>query len=469
MIWLRLFISLALPSAGGYLFISWALDGKDRPGPVERVILGFGAGAGLLALEIFIIGLIGLPFSFSLAAAVFILLALPFLFLRRMHPGAGQNPGHTAGANNRQGAFMVALAAALFLWIGLKTGFVLYEGFNRPIVSLDAWWNWSSGAKFFYYSRGLVLDPSNEHFFGSTYRPFLGYPILNSLLQVWVSLALGTFHEAMAKAWAPIYFIGVVWLVFFAIRREAGFLPALLTAFFLSTAPLLTYHAVDAYSDLPLSFYVLAGSIFLWRHMEGGGAREAAISGLFFSVGAFTKNEGLVYLAAAWLALLGHSVFEGRSLRPVAYFTASALLYLSPWLLFKASYGLGYGHGYGLGTQADIAGGVKWVSSAHLEVIGVFFKELFLTANHSFVFHFLALSTVLAFGSIVRSKIKYLYFIVIFMVVVFLLNYTLTEDYRYVLDRSAVNRNALTFLPLAFFIAGLLSSRALKGPGAHEK
>ncbi|MFQ5442540.1 MAG: hypothetical protein ACE5EB_07440 [Thermodesulfobacteriota bacterium] len=467
---MKVLIALILPSVLGYLIVSLADGRGGRGGLGEKLAIGFGAGYGIVVYEIFLMGLAGIPLTLTFITAIIILSIFLLIVIRLRLPfGAGAS-ARIEGVTHQRDPFKIFFASALILWITLKVLFVLYGGLYFPILSQDTWWNWSGTAKFFFYSKSLVLDPSNEHFFGTGYRPFLGYPLLNPLMQLWTALIIGDFHEALVKACMPVYYISCLAVVFFAVKKEGGFYAGLLTAFFLSAAPLMTYHAVDAYSDLPLAFYVLSGSVFLWRYMEEGGESRAALSGLLFAMGAFTKNEGVVYLAAGFMAITAFNLLEKRrEWKSILYFSVPALLYIGPWLLFKAYYGIGYGHGSGVGVGAeDVAGGLVLSGALHPGVIPVFFKEIFLTINHGLVFPFLALIAVLGVRTLMRSNIKYLILIIILAAAVFLADYIVTDDFIFVFNRTGMNRNALTFLPLSFLAAGLLTSRLLKGLSKKE-
>lgn len=467
MIWLKLILAIGLPVAGGFFLVSSFL--RERGSNFfERLFLGYGAGLGVISYFIFLLGAFEVPYSLASVSSPFLLTGIVFaavFFLTATdRKGAA---GHTpAFETNAQGALVKLLISVLIIWVGFKISFVLFEGLTRPIIAQDSWFNRS--AKVFFYAKGLMLDPSNEHFFGRGYRIILGYPLLTFMEQIWVSFVIGGFHESLAKAWAPFYFVSVISLVFFTVKKEGGLLPALLTACLLSAAPLLTFHALESYSDIALSYNLLAGSILLWRYMEkGGGNGEAALSGLFFGMAAFTKSEGLIYLAAAGAALFSYNVIEKRyRWKSVLYFAVAAMVYILPWLIFRAHYGLGYGHGYGTGVgAADELGAIPW-SKPHFEIWGIFFKEVFLSVDNGHIFAFLGFISLIGSGVIIRSNIKYLLLILVIILCGFLAVYTMTHDYQYVLNRMATNRNLLTLVPLAALIAGLAATRVahmLKG------
>jgi hypothetical protein len=458
--WLRFSIALAIPALSGFVFISWLR--REGAGLFENVFLGFGAGVGLLSFETFLLGLAGIPYGFASIAAVQALFTLPFLAGLYIDRGVSIPGPLKLRPAFDAGLLKVVVSSAVIVWLACKASFVLYEGLNRPILHhVDVWLNWSSVAKVFFYNRYLVLDPSDENFFGSAYRLYQGHPLLNPLTQVWVSTALGDFHEVLAKGWMPFYFISTLGVFFTTIRKEAGGFVALLSTFFLSTAPLFTYHAIDGYSDLPLAFYALSGTVILLRYMDGGGRRELVLSGLLFSMGAFTKSEGLIYLAAAGLVLFSYNMIERKRDWPgLLYFALPALAYIMPWVAFKAYYGLGFGHGYG-------AGAVTWTREFHPEVFGIYLRELFLTSNHGLTFSIFTVLVVTGIRTVMRTNIKYLCLTVLIVMAAFLFLYATTRDFTAVIYRTGTNRNVLTFMPIAFLAATLLAVRAL-GLGRGE-
>ncbi len=469
MTWIRMILALGLPALCGYAFISCFIGGVGWERRALLVFLGFGAGLGIVSLVMFLMGVADIPYSGAAITAALSALTIVFIVVHVVYPAPAPMPEPRAARPHvpdagRATRLRTILAVVLVVWIGLKVCFVLYDGFSRPIVSQDSWWNWSSGAKFFFYNRGLLLDPADEHFLGRGYRVFIGYPLLNTLSQTWTSYALGGFHESLAKAWVSLFYVSVLGTVFFTIKKEAGPFIALITAFFLSSAPLLTYHSFDAYSDLPLAFYVLSGAILMWRYMDGyGGRRTAALSGVFFAMGAFTKNEGLVYLGAAALALLAYNIIEKEyRWKDLLYFIIPAALYIGPWIIFKAYYSIGYGHGYGIGVgKSDVTGAIPMAAEVHFEVVPIFLKELLLSVNHAMVFPFLILAALIVPCKFIGSKVKYLYLIIAVAISALLFIYATTSDYIYILNRAAANRNILAFVPLAFLAAGLMAAKLL--------
>ena len=463
MIWIGLLVAYALPLLSGLAFVLWVLKGARSLDVAESFVIALAVGFGLTSMETFVLSLAGIPLTFfSLSLVQFAVLVFFAALVFRKRPALNVlffTPDRAEGVKDN---IRLAASIILTLIIIIKAVFIIYEGLNRPIYSHDAWWHLSAGAKFFFYERSLVLDPASEYFFGTGYRAFLGYPLNNSLIQLWISLGVGSFDEILAKSWSALFFIAIVTLIYRAVIREGGPFKALVAAFFISVVPLLTYHAMDAYSDIILAFYVLCGALLLWRYFEGGANVLVILSGLLFSMAFFTKSEGVVYYFSATLALILFVIFERRrDAVGILYFLLPGLVYLSPWLLFNAYHGIGFGHGTGQ-ANAGSTSGILFESSLHFEVIPVFFTELFLSINHGLIFLFLLVFTVVGIKTVLKTRLVYLYIMLLASVVGFLIIYMATSDFIYALNGVSINRNILTFVPLSYLIGSILAVRLLK-------
>ena len=452
---------------------------EDDGGLVERLSAGFGLGMGLLTVEIFLLGLIGIDFSLlSITAASALSTALLYYLFGRLRgrgalslfscrhkglPASGSGGGCMGWGG---GSLVFFFTVAMLCWILLRVGFVFFEAFNRPVFAIDMWSNWAAGAKFFFYEKGFALDPAAPHYFGSGYRSFLGHPLHTTLCQLWAALWVGGFHEALVKAWSAFYFVALLGLFYSGLRRETTRFYALAGVFFLSGAPLILYHGTEGLSDLPLAFHAFASVLFFWRYVRESKRGSLVLSGIFMGLAVFTKNEGLLF-AAALAPVLVLSVFlKRRRWGDIAAFIGPLILVAAPWIVFKLAYGLGFGHS---GTQ----GGLVWLgdpkpgfavaSGIHWEVIGVGLREIFIDrANFNLIVPFwLAISFIGAGRGLSRalaSDIKYLYLIIFELIVFFTFIY-LTLEVSAVVEGSGIHRNLMTFIPLIFFTALLLLSR----------
>lgn len=341
-------IALLLPTVLGYFVITLVLKKgeKSATGLLERCSMAYPLGMGMLSLQMFLLGLLRVPLTlFAVTSVIAIEIAILAFWARRM--GAVLFPRPSFGLLNElrdRGVSPLRKAALVLLacWIAAKLGSVLYEASLRPIFAWDVWANWAVGAKSFYYSRSLLLDVPAGLFFGAnTVSRIISYPLHNPLMQVWLGLWAGGFDEVLVKFWSPVTLLSMAGGLYAFARREIGGLAALgIVAVFLG-APLLSYHSIEAYSDLLLGaslFFALLSFVSVMR----GRTAYLPLIGAFSAVALFTKNEApgfvfpLMLSAGAWL-------WFNRKQEPFAKSLVSLLGPLTavlPWFLFKFAYSL---------------------------------------------------------------------------------------------------------------------------------
>jgi hypothetical protein len=464
---LRLAYAISLPTVTGFLFVSYFVPPDRKQCIYEKLFLGFGLGAGLLTLEMFIAGWLGIPFSLSLFSAMQL---LTIMCMAGLLSKSGHSLKHIIGIwPHREKVTPIPkvtlpqLLLGVFFtsWILLKLFFVIDEGARWPVYAWDDLFNWSSGAKYFFYAKGLALDQSSEHFFGSGYRTFLNYPLHVPLLQVWFSLCLGSVNEVLMKYWNVVYFISMVGIVFFATQRECSLLVALLTAFFLSSVPLLTFHAIDAYADLPLSYYALGSVVCFRRCMNACEDPADNTYGSFVLMGAFTafclwtKLEGglfcLAFSGTVLLYLLTRKgAFKSFAKRCAAYAIPLCIVGI-PWLAFLSFY-----HITGRGLEHFLTAGL------HVEVIPMIVNRIVYSANFNLIFIFLPLIIILGRKAILQSELQYLLLPILTVLLLYLFIYLTTDNFKYVMDLTSVNRNLLTVIPMMYYASGLIVAQLLE-------
>ena len=465
-------IALLVPAINGYLFCSIFLAGDDNSGVLERLAFGYGAGIGILTIEIFLTGLAGIPFTLAilggLQAVTFTILLCVLYFTghaRSLNPCTGRSGASLCGCPSsfKGSKLTVAIMTVLALWIIFKLCFVLSDGMLRPALSVDTYGHWSAGAKAFYYDRGLMLDKGPEEFFGRAYRYSVGYPLLTPLAGLWIALWTGEFHEVYVTAWAPLYYIALVSLFFTAIKREAGSKAALIGTALLASMPLITYHAIDAYADLPLSCYALSAALCLYRFTGSGERRTLALSGFFLGLIVFTKNSGVIFVVAAALTLALYLLMERReAIKNGFTIFAAFIITAGPWLLFNQTLKSCCTAITVIGNVASgSSGSAEAVGRPALEILLLSLKAFFLTPNFGFGFALWCVSIIFGARLILSSSLRYLYLFTIAVVGMLLLLY-MTRYNHYVTTGFGIHRHAIAYVPIMTFGAVIVVKRILR-------
>ncbi|MCI0620578.1 MAG: hypothetical protein L0387_02725 [Acidobacteria bacterium] len=344
---IRVLAALVLVLAAGYLTLR-ALAG-ERPSlqSLELWSLAFGGGTGVLSLGMFYLAYCGillsslnvLIFAAGLLAVLAILQVLKFRS-RRMRQVSRPVLQFTRKAAQPNHPFSpvewVTLAVVGFCFL-----IVFADACSQPLLSFDARAIWAFKAKVLYFEQGIY----NEAFLDAErLHAKTRYPQLIPLAETFIARVSGSFNERAFKLLFPCYFVSLVLLVGWELRREFSRRHALLATSFFAALPVFTIYAngggASGYADLPLAFYCTALTTRLFRWLQDGSACALRVAVLLACLTAFTKTEGLALVfvtfsvtAFAGLFLFGRSL---RSLRPLIAAVSAALICLTPWFIYKA-------------------------------------------------------------------------------------------------------------------------------------
>jgi hypothetical protein len=445
--------ALAVPSVLGYLIVSVLLRDETKTGVLGRLCLAYPIGAGIVTVQMFLLGLMRIPLTlwFSAAPPLLEIAGLFLLIGKRRIPLAGRPSfglvSEILGSSSR---LKKAALVMLFALAAAKVGSIFIETYLRPIFAWDSFANWSAGAKAFFYSHGLLLDGRPGDFFGrGLLNRNANYPPFDPLMQVWMSLWVGRFDEVLVKFWSPLYlFCMVVYLYLFMARETSRVVSLAMLVLFLSS-PLLAVHSIEVYSDVPLSAYILFSLIMFLRAMRKEYSYWA-LMGLFAGEALFIKDEAPFFviplLAAAFLFYR-----QGRKDKTIPRkLPAGSLLGLLlpvPWFVFKFSHGLGFGADY-------INAAFTFRPEMIMKAIGM------MLSLHDFNVFLPFFPLLLVLSPRPQRELPFLLFPIVCYAVFFMALYSLTQFYSFysgsLMFNTAVFRNTLTYYPAICFLTFLL-------------
>ena len=174
---------------------------------------------------------------------------------------------------------------ALLAWVVLRFVILALEVVWQPLFPWNAWTQWATKARVWYELGRIVPFGGREAWYAADGAMYFDaapdVPPTLPLLQVWASLALGRWDDALMN-W-PWWQIAVsLALAVYGALRTLGMSPlaALAVSFLVSSLPLANVHvALAGYADLPLAaFYACAVLAFLrWAATRDNGNAIAAI------------------------------------------------------------------------------------------------------------------------------------------------------------------------------------------------
>lgn len=336
MIWLPLFAALAFIQLIGCALLALIRRTGECLRP-EAWALGWGLGCGAVSLGLFLalaLGM-GLPAATALVAALGLGAVVIAVWRRR--------PELKLRAEKAQPFGLTWLSAALISLLVLNVVWVTLVGVARPLTDWDSWVTWGMKARAMFVDGGLV--PA-RYFDSSRSVTNFDYPLLIPLSEAWLYQWIGQADEQAAVFLFPPFYIALLAVFYSAVRRLASRNASLGFTLLLATTPRLERSASSAFADVPLAFFALVTFVYLLRWMEMRRRSDLSVAGIFGGLMGWTKNEGLLFLALAGLALIAWAAprllrgVEPR--RPLVLaalgFAGLSTLAAAPWLVYRALY-----------------------------------------------------------------------------------------------------------------------------------
>jgi len=195
---------------------------------------------------------------------------------------------------------------------------------SKPLDDYDAWAMWGMKAKAL-----TELGWADPGLFASNGAAelHLDYPLLVPSLEAVAARAMGGFDPRLIHLQFLLIGVAGIAAIHGLLReRVPGWLlwPCVLA---LATAPGFSSQLLTAYADVPLALFCAAGLLAAARWIDDGAPRTLAFATLCLAGASLTKNEGVIFAAAAYLALL----LATRRWRPLLLSGLAFEAALAPW------------------------------------------------------------------------------------------------------------------------------------------
>ncbi|HUA19776.1 MAG TPA: hypothetical protein VMB25_13595 [Bryobacteraceae bacterium] len=269
-----------------------------------RAALGAGAGVGITSIVFLFLDLSGVAGPLTIFGSDAILLVAAVLAQRATWAARKQEaPAEEPSARLRWN-WMLALAFGLVALIA--GGRMIQIAQALPVGQWDAWAIWNLRAKF-------LAGPGDA--WRAAVSPLLDrthpdYPLLLSSFVARAWKAAGAMDALAPIATALIFFCATMALLVGAVallRGAASALLAGLVAF--STTPLLVW-SIAQYADVPTAFYCLGAIALIFLDVTQASRWPLLWAGFCAGLAAWTKNEGVAFLA--WLLIVYLGVMAWR-------------------------------------------------------------------------------------------------------------------------------------------------------------
>jgi hypothetical protein len=215
-----------------------------------------------------------------------------------------------------------------------------------PLDRYDAWAIWALKGHAL-YALGWA-DP--VVFAGASYRfANLDYPLLLPSLEAVDFRAMGAFDTRLLHVQFLLFLVAALLALFALLRDRVPALVLWLSLFALALAPAVFDQLLTAYADIPLALVFGVGVASAGRWVITNERWALALATFCFAGALLTKNEGSLFVVAAFLGLL--AVAHGRR-RLLAVAAGVDILLLLPWRIYVHSHHL-HDINYSLGDSFD--------------------------------------------------------------------------------------------------------------------
>jgi hypothetical protein len=329
--------------ASGFLVarLGWSIEAPATAAVILNGSLAAGFGLGIFSVVYFVSRVAGFQHLLLADLGVFIALLIACFLIRPRATAVFTPHGFTSVPRWVERAltlaFLVALAAVLYTAILRTLAFPHGDGW-------DAFSIWNLRARFLFFTG------QNWHETFSSLIPWShpDYPLLlpGGIAHFWT--LVGRDDPRVPATIAFVFTFATVGLLFSTLRILRGRNSSMLGSLTLLATPAFIEQGTAQYADVPLSFFFLATVALFCLDEESAESRNrlAVLAGLAAAFSTWTKNEGLLFLAAMLAGQILIAIrfrsktsdaHTGTPLRAFALFFAGALPILLVLLYFKHS------------------------------------------------------------------------------------------------------------------------------------
>jgi len=322
--WLKLILGIVV-----IIFVGWGVlevVWKEELNWSEKILLSFGLGVGVITWWMFLLSWGGVEFT-PLVVILPWLGLVGFVSARKKFHLKKKDFSHQK--KEKLTWFEILLVGTIFIAVGL----VFYKSLFLPLYSWDAIAMWGTKAKILFHEP---VAETRYFFDVSKSYSHLDYPLLIPLAQNYMYMLLGRVDDRLGKIIFPLFFLGLLMLIYGAGRRFFSRWYSLIFTSLVALSGAFLKWAPKGYADVPFSFFYSVATVYLWLWMQEEKQRDLLIFGIFSAFSIFTKNEGLPLFGINFLLLI---IFLGinrrirfkKLLLPVGIW----LIFILPWFIFS--------------------------------------------------------------------------------------------------------------------------------------
>jgi len=315
------------------VFMGWSvlflIIRKDRSFAVsEKLALSYCIGLGVLTVQMFFYSLMGIQFSPTLIFAPYIVVALASVAIYAKVKPTGQ-----VVAVERNGTIERLLTGG----IAIQVFHAFFKALIKPMDSFDSIGNFAFKAKLFFFQRYIPYELFAKKSMDIQHPD---YPLLLPLSETWVALFLRRWNDVLIKTLFPLFFVAMLIILYFCLRRFTGKRIALSATFLLATIPHFVNYATIGYADFALALFASASFFYAFIWITRMRQRRYLVLAAFLAVfSVWTKHEGVMFAFIMMFLLLLFAFFAREKLPPsgrgdIILFSVIVSVFVALWFGF---------------------------------------------------------------------------------------------------------------------------------------
>jgi hypothetical protein len=447
---------LLLMSVAAVTFIGWnvlyLLSFKgERLRHIEGLCVSYGLGAGLVTLEMFFFYFFNIKYTVSgiLAPWVLLILLNLVLYIRQ------DKKSFTADKITPKGGYR-ALGYFLIFCLAAEVAFTFFRAMIKPIEAYDAIAIYSIKSKIFYLAGSIP----NGYFssLGQAF-PHPDYPLNIPLFETYIYLFLGKLNDQLVKVIFPLYYLAILGIFYYAVRRFAGKTYALLFTFLMASVSQFSSYATNGYADLPIAYYYFVSAVFLFSWFQDTKSTGyLAISAIMAALAGWTKNEGLMYCLINFIVIGSFLAFNLKKVKRMdcllaALYVLTVVLILSPFLWIRNAE-----HLVNTDIESGGAGPAYMIKQFYKlgPILYEFQKEFFGPKKWNILWPIIALAFIFRFKNAFRGIQKYAAVSIMLAILGYVSIYMISRiDITFFVEKT-MSRFLIHFMPLAVYWLAML-------------
>ena len=318
------FIYFLVPILTGILVIHLVWADRSAIAMLYKLCLGTGLGLGINSLLYFVWLLSSIENNILSFQIVLLIPLVIITVLREIR----SNPSNLRFPTLSPLQLTLLFVAAMAVIVSGLTFINLTNA--RPQGARDAWSIWNRAARFIY------RDPEN---WSATLSPDLywathpDYPLMVPLNVAWGWERIKTETQRVPMVQSALFTFASIGLMFASVALIRSFGQASLAALILMSTPILLDTGYAQISDIPLSFFILSTCTLIFLYFKFEKPAFLILAGLAAGLAAWTKNEGMLFVASSLIGLL--LAGRGDLSRVVSMYLAGLAVPLFIVLYFK--------------------------------------------------------------------------------------------------------------------------------------